>query len=126
MIVIALSKLYPIYSFQTSAFYTDEEMELDRQLCALRAKGNRGKKRDDLTKKTRQQRENEKMPPLTKTERKDNNEQIKQTKELLQSALTKNMDLVRTVRPEFMVDKNYCSYHYNRSILCLFIFSYCF
>ena len=72
----------------------------------LRAKGNRGKKRDDLKKKTRQQRENEKMPPLTKPERKENNELIKQTKEKLQAKLADNMGLVRTVRPEFMVDKN--------------------
>ena len=81
-------------------------MELDRQLCTLRAKGNRGKKRDDLKKKTRQQRENEKLPPLTKPERKENNELIKQTKERLQKTLADNMGLVRTVRPEFMVDKN--------------------
>lgn len=106
MTVIALSKLYPIYSFQTSAFYTDEEMALDRRLCELRAKGNRGKKRTDLKKKTRQQRENEKMPPLTKAERRENNEAIKATKEALRELLQSNMGLTRTVRDDFKIDKN--------------------
>lgn len=106
MTVIALSKLYPIYSFQTSAFYTDEEMALDRRLCKLRAKGNRGKKRTDLKKKTRQQRENEKMPPLTKAERRENNEAIKATKEALRELLQANMGLTRTVRDDFKIDKN--------------------
>ena len=103
---MALSKLYPIYSFQTSAFYTDAEIELDKKLCELRAKGNRGKKRTDLKKKTRQQRENEKMPPLTKAERRENNEMIKETKDALRGLLSANMGLVRTVREEFKADKN--------------------
>lgn len=106
MFTIALSKLYPIYSLQTSAFYTDEEMELDRKLCELRAKSNWGKKRTDLKKKTRQQRENEKKEPLTKAERKENNQLIAQTKEQLRCKLQDNMELVRTVREECLVDKN--------------------
>ena len=81
-------------------------MALDRQLCELRAKANRGKKRTDIKKKTRQQRENEKLPPLTKIERRENNELIKQAKEQLREKLQDNMELVRTVRSEFMVDKN--------------------
>lgn len=81
-------------------------MELDRRLCELRAKGNRGKKRTDLKKKTRQQRENEKLPPLTKAERRLNNDQIKETKEHLRRLLQANIALSRSVREECLIDKN--------------------
>lgn len=106
MTPIALSKLYPIYSLQTSAFYTDEEMALDRALCELRAKNNWGKKRTDLVKKTRQQRENEKKTPLSKSERRDNNELIKDMKNQLRYLLQENMGFTRTVRQDQLVDRN--------------------
>lgn len=46
------------------------------------------------------------MPPLTKTERRENNEAIKETKDALRKLLSDNMELVRTVRDEFKADKN--------------------
>jgi len=95
---------------QTSAFYTDEEAEIDRQLCALRVRANQGKK-SGARKKSRQQRENEKLPPLTKAERKENIQQIKTAKERLKQKLLENMSITRTVRPEFLADRN---------IICIF------
>ncbi len=107
---IALSKLYPIYSLQTSAFYLDDEAELDRQLCALRVRANQGKKSGGK-KKSRQQRENEKLPPLTKADRKENIRQIKRTKERLKQLLLAHMSITREVRPECLTDRN---------IVCIF------
>lgn len=90
---MALSKLYPIYSLQTSAFYTDEETALDNKLRALRS----------LYASS--------IHCTTDDDKKLMREEIRLAKEDLKNKLKENIGICREVRKEFMIDKN---------IVCIF------
>lgn len=85
---MALSKLYPIYSFQTSAFYTDEEAALEKRLQAHR-------------KALR-----EEGAGMSPDEKKALCAAAGAAKQALKDKIRENVGLVRTVREEHMHERN--------------------
>lgn len=81
-----LSKLYTVYTFDTSCFYTDEEAELDRQLHGCREKIAEAKEAGDDPKELRRQ--------------------AKALKEQLKTVIQSNLGLTRQVRDEALHERN--------------------
>ena len=93
VIVIALSKLYPIYSLQTSAFYTDEEAALDERLQTLRKLIREGGTR------------------LGEEEKKALCTAAGAAKQALKAKISENIGMTREVRKSFLHERN---------IVCIF------
>ena len=86
---VELTRLYPVYAFDTGCFYTDEENELDRKLQELRH-----------TLREKQQE------GIDAAEKRELTSAIGQTKAELKELIDGNKGIVRSVRPESTRNSN--------------------
>ena len=95
---MSLNKLYYVYGLDTACFYTDEENEIEARLLRARHLKNKLKNKYPTQKEITQVHKNKTMHFL--------NSIIADTKKELKKILHQNINLVRTVRNEKILDKD--------------------
>lgn len=98
---IQFDKQYPVYALDTACFYTPDEAEIETKMTALRARLGEDRPKQEIGKRRKAVKN-----PLTKEERSALNRELGNLKDQLKKTIAKNVDVVRTVRPEKLTDVN--------------------